>query len=263
MAEPRTGTCTPWAVTDDVCADSPVLAEGFDAGLLAKALQTASDVLYDFTRRRWPGTCTEVVRPCGYRTPVAWGRDGYTWCGCNTRRTCSCRALSELRLPLGPVVSVEEVKIDGVVLDEARYRVDDYRWLVYLPESDSAERRGWPCCQRLDLADSEADTWSVAYGYGTGPPPGGVQAAATLGEQLALGWCPSTADKCRLPRRVTSVARQGVTMAVVDPLTLFRDGLTGLATVDLWVAAANRGGARRASVWRPDSPGPRHRRVAT
>jgi hypothetical protein len=107
----------------------------------------------------------------------------------------------------------------------------------------------------LDYADTEEDTWSVTYTFGQDPPLGGVKAAASLGCQLALGWQPETVDQCRLPQRVTSYARQGVTLAVVDPLTLFADGLTGLTDVDLWVQSIMLGAARRrASVFVPGQP---------
>lgn len=259
----NTGTCSPWAAPADVCA--PCSDEGFDVGVLTTSLQVASDILFDLTRRRWPGVCTDVVRPCGYRTRSRWGVGGVGWCGCNSSSTCGCRRLSEIRLPGHPVVEVTSVKIDGVVVAPARYRIDNNRWLVYLPESDEAERRGWPCCQRLDLADTEDDTWSIAYSFGTLPPPGGNRAAASLGCQLALACSPATVGQCALPKRVTSIVRQGVTMAVVDPLTLFKDGLTGLADVDLWVAAVNRGAATRpATVWSPNGHGATiHRHVGT
>lgn len=257
MTAPSTGTCSPWAVVADLAEPCASL----DAGLLANGLQVASDVLFDLTGRRWPGECTDTVRPCGYRTTSRWGG----WCGCGSRRTCGCKGLSELRLPNSPVTAVTEVKIDGVVVDPARYRVDDYRWLVYLPESDDAERQAWPCCQDLGLADTEADTWSIAYGHGTAPPVGGVRSAMELGCQLAIAWTPALADKCQLPKRVTTLARQGVTMAVLDPLKLFNDGLTGLSSVDLWVASVNRGRANRpARVWSPNGrAGHHHRRVNT
>jgi len=241
MPAPNTSTCDPWATMADVC--SPCDDYEFDTVVLEDALQVASDVLFNLTGRQWPGECTTEVRPCGYRRPDS--------CGCLSSTTCGCRRLSELALP-GPVVSVEEVKIDGAVVPTARYRVDDHRWLVYLPESDSAERQGWPCCQRLDLADTEDDTWVVAYTYGMAPPPGGVRAAAALGCQLALACSPETVNQCRLPKRVTSITRQGVTLAMIDPLTLFADGLTGLAEVDLWVQSILLGAKRRrASVWVP------------
>lgn len=234
MAAPSTGTCEPWATDADV--GSPCDDYSFDPTLLADALQIASDVLYEFTGRQWPGTCSTTIRPCGYRQPDS--------CGCLSSATCACKALSEITLP-GVVAAVTEVKIDGAAISSDRYRVDDWRHLVYLPESDSATRQGWPCCQRLDRADTEEDTWSITYQYGQDPPTGGVRAAAVLGCQLAVAFQPETIGECRLPKRVTSITRQGVSMTMLDPLTLFDDGKTGLEEVDLWVASIRLGARRR------------------
>lgn len=261
MSAPNTGTCSPWAQVEDLASPCAEL----DPDLLLDGLQMASDVLYDFTRRRWPGECTTTVRPCGYRTKTRWSLTGAGWCGCAFRRTCGCRGLSEIRLPGHAVSAVTAVAIDGAVLDASRYRVDNHRWLVYLPESDTATRQAWPCCQRLDRPDTELDTFSVTYAHGSAPPAGGRRAAMTLGCQLATAWTPAVAGQCKLPKRVTTVARQGTTLAVLDPLTLFRDGLTGLEDVDLWVGAVNRGTDRRnATVWSPNGhAGHRFRRSTT
>lgn len=236
MAAPTTSTCAPWATVADVGA--PCNEYDFDVVTLETSLQIASDVLFQLTGRRYSGECETTIRPCGYRQPDS--------CGCLSSRACGCRRLSELRLP-GVVVEVTEVRIDGAVVDPARYRVDDWRTLVYLPESDTADRQGWPCCQRLDQPDTEPDTWSVTYTHGIDPPPGGVRAAAVLGCQLALSFNPDTAGQCRLPKRVTAITRQGVTIAVLDPLTLFADGITGLADVDLWVQSELIGAKRRSA----------------
>lgn len=260
------GTCSPWAEMSDVCA--PCNSYDFDPSVLEPALQVASDVLYNFTGRRWPGECSETLRPCGYGTPMhALHQDPVTgyiargWCGCRDSRSCGCQRLSEVKLPGYPVTGITNVKIDGQIISSDRYRIDDRRWLVYLPESNTAERRGWPCCQRLDLPDSEQDTWSITYTYGIAPPLGGIRAAATLACQLALACDASTASQCLLPKRVTSITRQGVTLAILDPLTLFKDGLTGLADVDMWVQSILRGDkTRRATVHVPGRS-QRHRRA--
>ena len=133
-----------------------------------------------------------------------------------------------------------------------------------MPESDSAERQGWPCCTRLDLADTEEDTWSITYTYGQNPPIGGIRAAAVLACELTLAFQPETVNQCRLPKRVTSITRQGVSMAILDPLTLFADGLTGLSEVDLWVSSVAVGAKRRrASVIVPGQPAHGIRRTNT
>lgn len=93
----------------------------------------------------------------------------------------------------------------------------------------------------------EPGTWTVEYSHGRQPPVGGVQACIALARELAIGWAANaqTSARCRLPRRVTTVSRQGVTLAVLDPLTLFADGLTGLSEVDLWVSSDRYGSDRR------------------
>jgi len=259
MAAPSTGVCAPWAVAADVTTGPCSSAEapaGFTNAMLDAGLQVASDVLFHLTGRAWPGVCSATVRPCGYRSPVPWTVRGTGWCGCNTSQDCACGGLSEILLPGRPIVSITQVKIDGAVLASARYRIDDYRSLVYLPESDSAIRQGWPCCQRLDLADSALDTWSVSYTFGTSPPVGGVMAAKSLGCELALAMSPETVGMCRLPKRITSITRQGVSLAILDPLTLFADGLTGIPEVDLWVSSVRFGRANRPSgVVVPGRPG--------
>lgn len=44
---------------------------------------------------------------------------------------------------------------------------------------------------------------------------------------------------CKLPERVTSVTRQGVSWTVLDPMDFLTKGMTGVGTVDLWLASAN------------------------
>lgn len=236
------GVCSPWAEVGDVCA--PCNDYEFDTAVLAEWLEVSSDMLFDLTRRRWPGECTRVIRPCRQDR-----------CGCAEGHRCGCRRLSQVDLqPHGLVVSVDVVVVDGVVVDPARYRLDEGRWLVYLPESDDAEVQGWPTHQRLDLDDTEDDTWSVAYTYGAAPPLGGQKAAAELGCQLALS-ChpdPTVASRCRLPKAITNISRQGLTIAKANPAALYPGGQTGIASVDLWVATVNRGSAiRPASIFVP------------
>lgn len=255
-------TCGPWATLADVC--SPCDDYAFDVVLLTNSLQWASDILYDLTMRRWLGVCSELVRPCGIETggyPMAdrghyWlpGRRG--WCGCSTWHSCGCSSYSELRLPRNPVDADSiVVTIDGTPVDPARYRLDDGFRLVYQPESPSADRQGWPCCQDISLPAGQLGTWTVEYDFGEDPPVGGTMSAAILGCQLALACQPETLGRCRLPKRVTSITRQGITVAaVLDPMELFAKGLTGIPEVDLWVASANRGQANRgASVGVPNT----------
>lgn len=252
-------TCAPWATLADVC--SPCDDYDFDIVLLGNCLQWATDILYDLTKRRWPGECTELVRPCagpGRREApwAGWAWDaagGRSWCGCATWNTCGCSSFSEIVLPRSGVTSVT-VTIDGIEIDPSLYQLYDGFKLVYQPDDgDPTGRTGWPCCQDFRMPLTEVGTWAIDMTWGSAPPVGGIMSAAILGCQLALGCQPETVGQCRLPKRVTSITRQGIVVAaVLDPLTLFAEGLTGIPEVDLWVASANRGQASRgATVFMP------------
>jgi hypothetical protein len=246
------GTCAPWATLADVC--SPCDDYEFDSGLLGDSLQWASDILYNLTKRRWPGSCEETVRPCSGLDRFTWLPSGQSFCGCSTWNTCGCSSWSELLLPRYPVTEVSDVTIDGLPVDSARFRIDDGFKLVYMPDPDDpTERRGWPCCQKVNAPPTEEGTFQFTMAFGEEPPIGGVMSAAILGCQLALGCQPETVGQCRLPKRVTAITRQGITVAaVLDPLELFSKGLTGIPEVDLWVQSENLGQASRgATVFMP------------
>jgi hypothetical protein len=153
----------PWATVEDLPAGGPCTAATPE---IAAWLQVASEILYNFTKRKYPGVGLDVIRPV---RPCWAGEYAGTISSHITRggyhaprwlRLCSCGCVDSIELPLQPVVDVIE-------------------------------------------------------------------------------------KGCRLPKRVQTVTRQNVTLAVLDPLTLFKDGMTGLAEVDLWVAADARGDATR------------------
>ena len=250
---PPGGVCTPWAVQDDVCGSCVDL----DPLSVTAWLDVASTVLYELTGRRWPGECSETVYPTGEECLSWLGRPPYF---SNLRRR-------GFKLPGYPVTGVEQVVINGDVVDPDRYRVDDGRWLIYIPPVpySAGDRQNWPDVNDERLALGSVGTWSIEYSYGYGPPPGGKEMAASLGCELAKSCSDPDGEggECRLPARVTSITRQGVSMAVLDPLTLFSDGLVGLPECDLWIAAMNLGvkrrpaalvvPGRRRSVWRTEA----------
>lgn len=250
------GTCSPWAELGDMTCQT---YDG-DPAVLANLLQMSSDVLYELTGRQWPGLCTTTVRPQGGERFVGaptWPANGYSapqmgergvWsgCGCYRSQRTGCHSIPEVRLA-DRVVEVTEVRIDGDIIDPSEYRLDDHRYLVGLRQADGSERT-WPCCQRDDLADTEEGTFSVTFVRGGLPPVGGTVAAASLACEFAKGLGvlgDALVSKCRLPRRVTSIVRQNVSIAVLDPLTLFQEGRTGLPEVDLWIESVRSGRARR------------------
>lgn len=256
MAELATGTCEPWATIADL--GSPCDDYGMDAALLEDSLQIASDILFGLSGRRYPGVCSDVVRPTGACAPRATtprdtlGRGNP--CGSTTRG---------IRLGGSPLVAITEVLLDGAILDPTEYTIADHDTLVRL--RDASETLGvWPCCQDVTLPTTEEGTFQVSYTFGQAPPLGGVRAAASLACQLALAAQPETAGQCRLSDRVLSVTRQGVTKTLRDPAAMFPEGLTGLNEVDLWLSSERYGRkARRASVVVPETAARRVRRLGT
>lgn len=243
--DPSVSTCQAWAnAADDACA--PCTADTAD---LDKWIGVASDLLYELSGQRFPGICEETVHPCAqpcgldgppnYSTPIELWTNGTTTmlgtCGCAS--TCRCGNPSQLVLTGWPLLDVSQIVIDGEVLDPTAYQIDDWRRLVRI-DGDA-----WPAC---------SDDFEITFLYGAAPPPAGVAAAASLGCQLALA-CAGSSD-CRLPQRVQSITRQGVSMVMLDPFAFFEDGRTGLYDVDLFLEAYGPTAKRRwpAVVSNPD-----------
>lgn len=244
--------------------------------VLNDALRFASEVLFNLTGRQFPGVarthCRPVARPEGWdarswgaATPFAywnsWGSSYSMGYG-----AASAPALgyhmgngypAEVALNY-PVLRVDEVKIDGIVIPGPsdalpEYRIDDYRLLVRMrPTSESlpTARGGWPHWQALWLPDTELGTFSVTYHYGAPPPQAGVTAAEVFAVELALDMV--GADN-RLPARIREISRQGETVALIDSLEALQKGWTGIPICDYFIAATNPSRlARRGSVWSPD-----------
>lgn len=245
MTEQTSMVCTPWATEEQVLAAGvPLYDVPEDSDLLADALARASDVLYALSGRRWRGAgCTRTVtlQPRPHPVPRA--------IALNHRRLEDMARLDllfgaverahPLWLPDWPVTEITSI------VDNTNAAVDPSLWELrngrQLDRLDvHGKRTGWP---RVDF--------TIGYTYGQSPPVGGVTAAITLGVQIALA-CVGSKD-CRLPKRVTSITRQGVTMAILDPMEFITKGQTGLPDVDLWIASVNPNGARRRpAIWSPD-----------
>jgi hypothetical protein len=76
-----------------------------------------------------------------------------------------------------------------------------------------------------------------------------VPDASRAAEALAAEYLNASQGKpCKLPDRVTTVTRQGVSWTVLDPQDFLTDGLTGITVIDQWLSVA-RGGA-----WKPVRP---------
>jgi hypothetical protein len=231
----------------------------------------ATYILWALTGRRF-GSCPVTVRPCG---PDCQGPGGYLtfpvtaaangggmpwmipwidagiWRNCGCAGGCTCSATCEVRL-VGPVISIEEVVIDGLVLDPSAYRLD---WVKTLPTLVRTDGGCWPKCQDMDVATTEIGSFSITYQKGITVPVSGRLAAGRLAWEFAKA---CQGQECALPQQLSSLTRNGVSVEVVSPTDFLDSGLTGIADVDLWIRAVNP--ARKAQVSRvysSDIRGPR------
>ena len=232
-APATTQNVVPWATQDQATEWTTGQLSEQTLDVLDDYLQVASNVLYQLSGRRWAGVHTRTIRPL---------------CGCTT----GCDGISVIRLPGFPVAAITSVNLNIMntveVLDPARYRVDNRRDLVYLPALTGTDRyRAWPCTQQMERQPGDLGTWSVTYTCGRTPPIEGQMAAATLAVELAVAAQVDPDRPSRLPDRVTSITRQGVAMAILDPLLMFEQGKTGVASVDAWLGWLRYGQKSRAA----------------
>ncbi len=205
---------------------------------------------------RWTGgvfgPCPYVIRPC--RNATDHGRSLREFTAASTRRTagatwssvviegrpyalgcgqcgsrCACvDGVRALDLPW-PVHSILRVEIDGETVPAEAYRVDEGRRLV---RQDGGT---WPLTQDLLAAPGEPDTFVIEYERGLPVPAGGRVAAGALAMEFAKAMCNDSS--CRLPERLQTVSRQGVTVTMLDGFEDLAEGRTGIWIVDSWVAS--------------------------
>ncbi len=292
---PRSGACAPWASAEDIeqlpwvqeavekRTAKGQLEEGQVAAICAQAASAASDVLYELSGKMFPGICGPVtVRPVSRPTDVdtrSWGAtlstvgwvasqgfaSAYGSFNPNVLAHFGSMEPPTIDLPY-PVREITLIKIDGEVIPADEYELRDFRSLVRIRPSASTvpvARWGWPTSQIMDLPDTEPGTFSVTYTFGNDAPQMGLLAAKKLAESLVL---PQLGDDTHYPKRITQMARQGVTAQVRDVTDLLNKGLSGIYEVDLFVTTYNPHKLQRQSaVWSPDlgRPGRRQAHVST
>lgn len=264
------GPCRAW--TTEVAVAECCGVESDTAALIGPVL-AASETLYALSAKKYSGTCAQRVRPCGdgggcegpwgvWLPSGQWGPGvdfGVYGSWPTGGRPCGCSPLS--RVPLaGFATDILEVTIDGVVLDEDEYRLDEHRYLTRMRDADG-DRQWWPGCQDLDRDHTEDGTFSVVYEYGIDPPVAGQMAATELACAI-FQTCPGSgggvaAEDCPLPNGVTRIVREGIEIDL-DAFKGFAviDGVwrSGLPLVDMFLNTVNPTGRRRrrSTVWSPD-----------
>lgn len=249
----------PWPV-DPACFEDDW--DVLEDDVKARSIGLASATLRRLTGYR-VGGCPITVRPCkrscldGFAGRAYYDMQGQyagstfyphiedgLWvnsCGCST--DCSCGVLCEVRLP-GPVGRVDEVKVDGAVIEATNYRLDGDR-LVWIGDTVCP----WTACQDMSKSNTEVGTFSVTYLNSYPVDTLGAYAAGILAMEFARA-CTGN-KKCRLPTGTSTVSRQGVSYDIVTGT--FPGGVTGIREVDAYLALWNPKPIRQASkVWSPD-----------
>lgn len=202
---------TPWASVADLnCSpDDP-----------AGVLQAATEVLWVRSGRQF-GTRQVTVRPCVGDGCSSWAmpRFGHGWPGTGAWPSCSCvgrhdcgAGPSEISLGIGPLLNVQQVKVDGEVIADADREVQEETWLVYLADPVTGNPRAWPTRQRLDVADTEEGTFSVTALVGVPVPELGRMATVELACSLA-GIV--AGDDCS-PANATAMVKDGVSYDLIS-----------------------------------------------
>lgn len=139
--------------------------------------------------------------------------------------------------PVRSITSVLDYR-DGTPIDYVRYA----NGILELNPVSTVMRCA-PTARRVD----------ITYEYGSKPSPLIQSAIATLSAELAAA--DANTNECRLPERVTSVNRQGVSWTVIDPQDFLEQGRTGIYEIDLAIKAAGSSKAR-ARAFSPEYPPP-------
>ena len=144
---------------------------------------------------------------------------------------------ARIRLRARPVTEIHTIRLDnGTVISPTDYVLVDNSTVQFY----------------------NASLWNpynveITYSYGTPPPVAGKMAARTLAREFAKLWAGD--EDCALPRRVTSISRQGVSYTLLDSQDFIDDIKTGVYEVDLFLKTANPARAsQRSRVFSVDVP---------
>lgn len=224
-----------WPVDYSQCETCEPFDKDETGEVKAKFEDMAKWFLWGWTKRMF-GTTESWLRPdpsCDREPTYQYLPPVVSWplmCGWCRTCDCSCSNMTSLWIS-APIQKVEEVMIGGEVLDPSKYRLSGKHQLI------RRDGNSWPSTQTLG-ADLESETaWGIQAIVGTPVPTGGRIAAGILACELAKAACNDAA--CRLPKRVTSITRQGVAMTMLDDFEGLQKGRTGIWLIDSWVASIN------------------------
>jgi hypothetical protein len=234
-----------WITAAELLADDAFcsIQDLEDAGLVAKATRAAEDAS-EVLRRLSGGTVS------GPRSVTVWPETTEAWdAGFARFPFIATYPMTEYPTEIvleWPIISVEEVRVDGEVLVAGvDYRIDNRRSLVRLPDSDGRVRF-WP------LSFVDRGEHSIKYTFGTPVEPWMKLAAKEVGVSLL-------AEELHRARRLAAGTRgatqQGLTYHLGQAAEELRDRATpdSFPHVVRFMALMNPGNESLAPyAWSPD-----------
>ena len=191
------------------------------------AIEDASLVIYYLTGKQFGGTCQATVRP-----PCL---SGMCTCGCSP---------NQINIGLWPITDLVSVRYGGVLYTsvssptvDATFHINDHRYLARNNGDAFLSGNQWAIAGGAEDTADNGYTFEVTIEYGLSVPRLIKRAAKSLACEFIKACCNDTT--CKLPERVTSVTRSGLTMDVKSAEDFLRDGRTGIYEVDLAIQVFN------------------------
>lgn len=140
-----------------------------------------------------------------------------------------------------PVTDIESVNLVGST-DQLPYTLENlYRVRLNKPVNAVLP----PLVHAQGYSRWECDrprSVEIRYTYGSQPPYEVAYAIEILAAELTKGM---NDQSCRLPQRVQTVVRNGISMTLLDPQDFLNDGKTGIEEIDAALARFNPTRAKR------------------
>lgn len=242
-------------ICEDCCTTTLDDESVFPPERLAMLTEWATHYLWSATGERF-SDCAVTLRPCARRCGDYWGglpspvRVDGEWvnlsCG-SCRGACGCDTVSEVIV--SGVNEIRAINIDGQeFVPEDTAVVYDRRRIVRI------DGEAWPMCQNLSAPTGEPGSWSITVTRGLPVPPGAAWVTGILLCELAKA-CVGDST-CRLPRRVQTITRNGVTVGFQDMFEGLDSLRTGIFEVDMFIESARSVGYAEPRVLSPDVPRP-------
>lgn len=212
------------------------------------AIDDASTVLYYLTGRQFSGTCQATVRPgC---------LSGMCSCGCSP---------NQVNTGFWPVTDLNSVRYGGVTYSGAEltdtFHINDYRFIARNDGTPFMSGNQWALDGGTHDSADEGYVFEATVSFGMQVPRLITRATRDLACNLVAICCD---QPCKLPERVTSVVRAGISMQMSSVVDMLKTGDTGIYSVNLAIATFNPSRLQSPSfVWAANTDSRNGTRVGT